>query len=368
MNKPTVLVVDLDRLAAEHAARQQEPLTLLVLGLKATGFRPEGWWDLVRELAGDPPEMRQRSGEIQQGWQPVHAVMLQWAWDHSTHPDAMVDLLALCGVAIDPQWALCVVQPMSVSYAEAAAAVRARYPSPPSWTDITQKGHAAYVALNGAPPPVVGTRSNPTHEPLQCPLCGRWHIDGGEWATRPHHTHRCVHPACGHEWDVGRYSFGIYADSVAVDDGPAMPRSDLNPPEPVEAPEDFEIATNDRDCTTYRGDTLAALAGRMVAGRWTGLPERADVVRRYPATAAERATLDRLVTGQAAAHAERQKVLKGIEIRREAVLGRLRAIDVLMPADGLGSVGRTALAGEQERLKVQLAEIEAERATIAGSK
>ena len=39
---------------------------------------------------------------------------------------------------------------------------------------------------------------------LFCPACGLRHVDQGEWATRPHKTHRCVdvieESGCGHEW------------------------------------------------------------------------------------------------------------------------------------------------------------------------
>lgn len=33
---------------------------------------------------------------------------------------------------------------------------------------------------------------------LWCPECGERHIDVGEFATRPHHTHACQ--GCGHVW------------------------------------------------------------------------------------------------------------------------------------------------------------------------
>ena len=33
---------------------------------------------------------------------------------------------------------------------------------------------------------------------LTCPSCGERHIDEGEWAEKPHHTHACQH--CGHVW------------------------------------------------------------------------------------------------------------------------------------------------------------------------
>lgn len=33
---------------------------------------------------------------------------------------------------------------------------------------------------------------------LWCPECGGRHIDVGEFATKPHHTHACQY--CGHCW------------------------------------------------------------------------------------------------------------------------------------------------------------------------
>ncbi len=33
---------------------------------------------------------------------------------------------------------------------------------------------------------------------LWCPECSQRHIDEGEFATKPHHTHACQH--CGHVW------------------------------------------------------------------------------------------------------------------------------------------------------------------------
>lgn len=33
---------------------------------------------------------------------------------------------------------------------------------------------------------------------LTCPGCGELHIDEGEFATKPHHTHSCQH--CGLTW------------------------------------------------------------------------------------------------------------------------------------------------------------------------
>jgi len=60
--------------------------------------------------------------------------------------------------------------------------------------------------------------TNLPREPLACPKCNHWHVDGGEWATRPHHNHLCIN--CGHIWDVGHRSFGIAPDSVALERSP----------------------------------------------------------------------------------------------------------------------------------------------------
>jgi len=43
---------------------------------------------------------------------------------------------------------------------------------------------------------------NPVNQPvpmrLNCPECGALHIDEGEFATKPHHTHACQ--MCGMVW------------------------------------------------------------------------------------------------------------------------------------------------------------------------
>lgn len=56
-------------------------------------------------------------------------------------------------------------------------------------------------SLRRASPPA------PERRPLNCPECGKPHVDRDEWATKPHHTHLCEH--CGHEWRVEPYAFGI---------------------------------------------------------------------------------------------------------------------------------------------------------------
>lgn len=52
---------------------------------------------------------------------------------------------------------------------------------------------------------------------LFCPACKKQHIDEGEWAVKPHHTHRCVDDAagkgCGTEWRLESYVFGVTEDT-----------------------------------------------------------------------------------------------------------------------------------------------------------
>ena len=40
--------------------------------------------------------------------------------------------------------------------------------------------------------------SEPVPIRLECPACGELHIDEGEFATKPHHTHACQ--SCGAVW------------------------------------------------------------------------------------------------------------------------------------------------------------------------
>lgn len=51
---------------------------------------------------------------------------------------------------------------------------------------------------------------------LYCPECRQQHVDEGEWAIRPHKTHRCVAgpfgKGCGYEWQP----FGVHTVGVAT--------------------------------------------------------------------------------------------------------------------------------------------------------
>jgi rubredoxin len=42
------------------------------------------------------------------------------------------------------------------------------------------------------------TNDQPIPMRLTCPECGALHIDEGEFATKPHHTHACQ--SCGMVW------------------------------------------------------------------------------------------------------------------------------------------------------------------------
>jgi hypothetical protein len=47
---------------------------------------------------------------------------------------------------------------------------------------------------------MVGSMVEPVQMNIFCPVCKAQHVDRGEWATRPHKTHQCQAPECGHEW------------------------------------------------------------------------------------------------------------------------------------------------------------------------
>jgi hypothetical protein len=45
---------------------------------------------------------------------------------------------------------------------------------------------------------------------LNCPKCGKRHVDQGIWAARAHYLHRCIDDdagfgGCGHEWRIEYY-------------------------------------------------------------------------------------------------------------------------------------------------------------------
>jgi hypothetical protein len=42
---------------------------------------------------------------------------------------------------------------------------------------------------------------------MHCPRCQAMHVDRGEWASRPHHTHLCAF--CTYEWRVEPYCYGV---------------------------------------------------------------------------------------------------------------------------------------------------------------
>lgn len=59
-----------------------------------------------------------------------------------------------------------------------------------------------------APSKVSASASNDLlYVPLYCPKCQQQHVDEGEWATKPHHKHLCLH--CGFIWKVEPYVIGV---------------------------------------------------------------------------------------------------------------------------------------------------------------
>lgn len=56
-----------------------------------------------------------------------------------------------------------------------------------------------------------GAGSAPEIKPMvmDCPHCGTPHVDEGEWATRPHHTHECQNDLCLLTWRVEPYVCGV---------------------------------------------------------------------------------------------------------------------------------------------------------------
>lgn len=52
---------------------------------------------------------------------------------------------------------------------------------------------------------------SPVGMEMECPFCSALHVDEGEWAIRPHKTHRCT--SCKREWRPFPYpTFGVLED------------------------------------------------------------------------------------------------------------------------------------------------------------
>lgn len=79
--------------------------------------------------------------------------------------------------------------------------------------ELVTSALSEYAALRVEPAAQPAYRAVPIPMLLWCPDCCLAHIDEGEWATRPHKTHRCEH--CSHEWrpanvpTVGVYELGL---------------------------------------------------------------------------------------------------------------------------------------------------------------
>lgn len=66
--------------------------------------------------------------------------------------------------------------------------------------DLHPAGLRAAIDVACASVTAAPTRSPPYPVPmiLHCPWCSERHIDAGEFATKPHHTHACQ--SCGEVW------------------------------------------------------------------------------------------------------------------------------------------------------------------------
>lgn len=71
----------------------------------------------------------------------------------------------------------------------------------PSSGDVLDRIHKVLgIHVANDPSEAFWNEPEPTSIPmiLTCPTCGKRHIDVGEFATKPHHTHACQH--CGMCW------------------------------------------------------------------------------------------------------------------------------------------------------------------------
>lgn len=67
--------------------------------------------------------------------------------------------------------------------------------------DLTERGREALLEK-------LEELTKPIAMHLFCPLCNEQHIDYGEFATKPHHTHACQH--CGLVWRPAKvYTVGV---------------------------------------------------------------------------------------------------------------------------------------------------------------
>lgn len=83
------------------------------------------------------------------------------------------------------------------------------------YKDIVDLSVAVIAALEGHPRVL-----SPIPMHIHCPNCGARHVDEGEWATRPHRTHRC--DACLHTWrpsDIPTVGLARCGEQLAKTDG-----------------------------------------------------------------------------------------------------------------------------------------------------
>lgn len=54
------------------------------------------------------------------------------------------------------------------------------------------------MSITAEAAPALPAVPSPVPMLLWCPACGARHVDAGDYATKPHHTHACQ--ACGMVW------------------------------------------------------------------------------------------------------------------------------------------------------------------------
>lgn len=67
-----------------------------------------------------------------------------------------------------------------------------------SYAELQQQVTKLHHLLDGTQKTVNHLRDAGIPTLLFCPYCGQQHVDAGEWATKPHRTHLCLH--CHKTW------------------------------------------------------------------------------------------------------------------------------------------------------------------------
>lgn len=161
------------------------------------------------------------------------------------------------------------------------------------------------VSPDGKPP---RTASIPMR--LPCPACGVLHLDEGEWATKPHHTHACQF--CGNVWrpvvpTVG-FAFlpGFKNETDAQEQATATRPGPLKFYEESGPPEYWLMRANEYAQEVLRVDASTA-ADLIASGELAGTPFAAEFSQLMFLASAKRAAADRITELQAATAAVEER-------------------------------------------------------------